>query len=255
MQLRLSLVIPIQLLLLLLPILVVHGFANYLLSRAQCFTELSTDEAIMNAMVIAASDSTDPTMRIEVLAPDEAEDSVTIVNDSNDPLHTVLIAKTLPVTLSWRVVSSAIPKNDDYQWVMDVVVPTEADTATTASFVQGSCDGKWRVAGRGPHEAAALAIQEGGNTTLLAAWASSYGPVTLTQPMVVTVRSSVPSGLGGREAPKPPPRVVSKSETPGPGKVEWTLVLLLLLLAMLLLGGFWWYRIRPRYMKGQRWHL
>jgi hypothetical protein len=254
-----SLLILFQLLLL-LPISHVDGFANYLLSRSQCFTELSTGEAIMNAMVVAASDSVDPSMRIE-LVKDEAEDSLPITNESNDPFYTVVVVKTLPLSLAFRVVSSAIPKNDDYQWVMDVLVPAVADSTSSASFLQGGCDGKWRTTGRGPQDAVTLTVNAWGNMTLLAAWALSYGPVTLTQPLTISILSTGSTALEVVTPKQPRMRGASsknqrnEEESPEPGTIGWMLVGLLLLLAILLAGAWWWYRIRPRYMKGQRWHL
>ena len=45
----------------------VSAFGSYMLSRSGCFTELSTEEVIMNSKVYAAADSDDPTMQLRMI--------------------------------------------------------------------------------------------------------------------------------------------------------------------------------------------
>ena len=216
----------------------VHAFANYLLSRSQCFTELSTDEAIMNAMVIAASDSVDPSMHIEVVA---TADDVSILPSPKDPFQFQVLPASLPCTLSLRVVSSNPTTVGDYQWVMDVL--TSDDHVGAASFVHGACEGHRRVAGRGAREAAHLRLFGNASTRVVAAWAATYGPVMLTPALRIRVRGgNVRGGAPGIEAPAVN-EITSR---------RWILFALLLLLV---LGGWWWCRLQLRFNKGRRWHL
>ena len=73
--------LSLLLLFLLLRIAPCHGFAAYLLSQSNCWTELSTDEVIMNYAVVAAADSDDPDMRIAVVMEDDGSATIR-TNDS-----------------------------------------------------------------------------------------------------------------------------------------------------------------------------
>ena len=96
------------------------------------------------------------------------------------------------------VTSKESTTDPDYQWAMDVLVPPESETAaderapaTSSTFVDGSCELKNRVAGRGAQETVQLLVvpQQPQQTTvrLVAAWATSHEAVRLTPVLELVV--------------------------------------------------------------------
>jgi hypothetical protein len=187
----------------------VYGFANYLLTRNNCDTELSTDEVIMNAHILAETESIDPSMHIEIVHPImNASLLTTAIRDQvDDPsfytvqqqgFAVVVRVHSFPLRVALRVVTSHPERNADYQWVMDVMDKTHDDTndmdhpstsiGAQSSFVGGSCPQQNRIAGRGSKDIVMVTIPKASSsstqitttTTILAGWSTTFGAVSLT---------------------------------------------------------------------------
>lgn len=152
------------------------AFASYLISDSNCWTELATDEVIMNHPVVAAADSDDPEMQIMVAnIDDDTSDALAVVNGQ-------IAVPGFPATVPLRVATSADSKTDpDYQWAMDIL-------DGSGTFVDGGCEAKNRVAGQGAKEFVQVVVEQAG-ATVVAAWATSHEAVRLT-PVVEFVLSS-----------------------------------------------------------------
>lgn len=130
-----------------------HSFPAYLLSASNCWTQLSTDEVIMNAAVVAADASDDPSMHIRIVT-------------ESDTIVTLAVATSNSNT------------NPDYHWVMDVVV--EGEEASPCSFVKGSCDNRNRIIGRA-HDTVDLQRPDSMTAcTVVAGWSAGHEEVRLT---------------------------------------------------------------------------
>lgn len=117
-----------------------HAYPDYLLTRSSCWTELNTDEVIMNFPVVSVAESDDPLMQITM------KDDTVGVKTTN-------------------------PKTDkDYQYVIDVI-------AGDCSFPNGGCDGNRRATGRSKD---IVPIQIKGKCQLQAGWAAGHEAVRLT---------------------------------------------------------------------------
>ena len=71
----------------------VSAFGSYMLSRSGCFTELSTEEVIMNSKVYAAADSDDPTMQLRMIGQHHNAESELF--DANVLYGVCVISETL----------------------------------------------------------------------------------------------------------------------------------------------------------------
>lgn len=152
-----------------------HAFASYLLSKSNCWTELSTDEVIMNHAVVAAAESDDPHMQIQVVQIDGSNTVFTIVD------HRIAVP-SFPITVPLRLATSDdSPTNPDFQWAMDVLEQNGENGASDqrSTFVNGGCEAKNRVAGRGAKEYVQVIVAQPG-ATVVAAWATSHEAVRLT---------------------------------------------------------------------------
>jgi hypothetical protein len=154
----------------------VHGFASYLLSRSNCWTELSTDEVIMNQHVVAADASEDASMRVRVK---ESEDDTT---------YTLSPTTSFPITLALQVVTDRIETNSDYQFVLEVNA-TEGEE-DVVFFENGSCDHHKRVAGRG-REIVELTLTAATTAQVYAGWACGHEAVRLTP--ILNILAAPPS--------------------------------------------------------------
>ena len=159
-----------------------HAFAAYLISKSNCWTELSTDEVIMNHPVVAATDSDDPNMQIQVVDTDEQTGPFIVVNPQR------IAVPHFPVTVPLRVVSTSTNRkiDPDYQWAMDVRDPQVASdtppvssSSSSSTFVDGGCPGQNRVAGASAKEFVQVIVTRPG-TTVVAAWATTHEAVRLT---------------------------------------------------------------------------
>jgi len=157
------------------------AFATYLISKSNCWTELSTDEVIMNFPVVAAADSDDPEMQIMV-----ANDNNNGDTSSSDTFLSVvngqIAVPSFPATVPLRVATSAGSKTDpDFQWAMDIL-------DGSGTFINGGCEAKNRVAGQSSKEFVQVVVDQSG-ATVVAAWATSHEAVRLT-PVVEFVLAS-----------------------------------------------------------------
>ena len=137
-----------------------QSFATYLLSRSNCWTDLSTEEIIMNYRVVHHEESDDPHMHVKV------------IGDNPLPAGTIY-----PTKVTLQVVTDNAATNRDYQFVMQV-------NGTGAAFVGGSCDGDRRIAGRA-QELVELTLQEPVPIQVWAGWAAGHEQVRLTPELIL----------------------------------------------------------------------
>lgn len=166
-----------------------EAFSNYLLSDSNCWTELSTDEVIMNHPVVPAMESDDPDMRIVLVHDNEGtttdtSNSRTMQQQQQQHPDGRIGIDQFPATVSLKVITSETSKtNLDYQWAMDVVTietnQNQNDNTYGGHFVQGSCPNQHRVAGRASTTTVQLVVENAG-TKIVAAWATSHEAVRLT---------------------------------------------------------------------------
>ena len=190
----------------------VQGFATFLLSSAQCLTELDTSEVIMNQLVREAM-LNDPVQLQIMSAIDDHQVPITLkhLHDQDDhptELQTILLLDheegkdiQYPITIQVHVttVSSSAAADvsgkqqqsrdpGDYQFILQL------DMDSASHFVKGSCKGQKRVAGQRGGAMATLLIdsldhdhRDGSSSSsttsvqLMAAWASNYEQVKLLQ--------------------------------------------------------------------------
>lgn len=182
----------------------VHGFADILTTRSNCWTELTPEEVIMNALIVPAVESDDLLMHIELVATsssssleDSSSGSKSYSLVAADP-GTVsillkddsLLASVFPIEIPLRLVTTKERTDPDYQFVMDIVSTNKSDLGDpkkegAASFLNGACDGHSRVVGRGTKEIVTLIIrqqptQAGERIAVVAAWAAGHEAVRLT---------------------------------------------------------------------------
>jgi hypothetical protein len=139
----------------------VEAYPDYLLTRSNCWTALSTGEVIMNFPVVSVAQSDDPQMRIMEIAMDEGKKAAT---DNNNNPKIVLVG----------VRTTNIKTNKDYQYVLDVI---EGE----CTFEGGGCDNNRRIGGRAKDIVKViLPNEEGAFCTLQAGWAASHEAVRLT---------------------------------------------------------------------------
>mmetsp|Transcript_13237 Transcript_13237/g.21921 ORF Transcript_13237/g.21921 Transcript_13237/m.21921 type:complete len:407 (+) Transcript_13237:32-1252(+) len=145
------------LLLLLLP-LVAHAFPDHLLGPVGCSTELSTDEIIMNNLVLPYEDSRDTDI------------TVAVKTEEGSLLTSPLSITSVPVTFTLTVLNP----NDvgDVQYVMDT---------TAGKFDYGQCDGAKRVTGRaGVTHKLVIDTMPEEPIEVWAGWATGHEAVMLT---------------------------------------------------------------------------
>jgi hypothetical protein len=158
-----------------------HAFSNILLSKSNCWTELSVEEVIMNNKVVSAADSDDPQMRIQ-LAPSTTTDETYRWVASEIGGDRVEIITDLPIDIPLRVVTTNEDTDPDYQYAMDV-------TNERGSFADGgACEGKKRISARSSDTVVVTITQSG--AILVAAWAAGHEAVRLTPPLTFVVVSS-----------------------------------------------------------------
>lgn len=185
----------IYLLALLLPRCGVDGFASYLLTKTNCLIELDTEEVIMNSLVVAADASDDPDMKIQVVG----HTAVTTGTTTTDEDSSISI-QVPPGKVSLQVLTSNPDTDADYQYVMDVLTTGGGDGgASAASFENGSCDNKKRVAGRGK-EIVELILGAGETAHVTAGWAAGHEAVRLTP--AVTLKGTISASDGQEEKKK-----------------------------------------------------
>lgn len=137
-----------------------QSFATYLLSRSNCWTELSTEEIIMNYRVVSHEESDDPQMHIKMVDPIPAGST------------------TFPTKVALQVVTDNPDTNNrDYQYVMEV-------NGTGASFVGGSCEENRRIAGRA-REMVELTLTSAVPVKVWAGWAAGHEQVRLTPELII----------------------------------------------------------------------
>ena len=153
-----------------------EAFPTYLLSKSNCWTELATDEVIMNHPVVAATDSDDTFMRI-VIATVGDKDKKYEISDQND--QSIVSIKEFPAVVPLQVVTTNENTNQDYQYAMDVV--------GEGFFEGGSCEGKSRVAARGTETVHVTVNQPG--ASVVAAWAAGFEATRLT-PILTFVQAA-----------------------------------------------------------------
>jgi hypothetical protein len=157
-----------------------HAFSNILLSKSNCWTELSVEEVIMNNKVVSAADSDDPHMHIQ-LAPSTTTDETYrwVASETGDKVE---ILTDLPIDIPLRVVTTNEDTDPDYQYAMDV-------TNERGTFANGgACEGKKRVSARSSDVVVVTITQSG--AILVAAWAAGHEAVRLTPPLTFVVVSS-----------------------------------------------------------------
>jgi hypothetical protein len=133
------------------------AYPDYLLTRSNCWTELSTNEVIMNFPVVSVAQSDDPQMRIMEITDNET------AKDKNNPKVVYVGVRT-----------TNRKTNKDYQYVLDVI---EGE----CTIVGGGCDKNRRIGGRAKDIVKVLLPdEEGAVCTLQAGWAASHEAVRLT---------------------------------------------------------------------------
>ena len=172
-------------------------------------TELDTDEVIMNSAIVAAENSDDSEMRIQVVG-----------GTTNAQLE-----KVPPGKVALQVLTTNAATNADYQYVLDVM-------DGRAHFETGSCENKRRVAGRGK-EIVELVLPEGETVVLTAGWAAGHEAVRLTPVLNVQavsddaeprqVKEEIQEEKGVPERKEEPPQIEQKiqkleKKAPGPTK-------------------------------------
>jgi hypothetical protein len=136
-----------------------EAYPDYLLTRSNCWTALSTGEVIMNFPVVSVAQSDDPQMRIMEIAMDEK----TAKDNNNNPKIVLVGVRT-----------TNIKTNKDYQYVLDVI---EGE----CTIEGGGCDNNRRIGGRAKDIVKViLPNEEGAVCTLQAGWAASHEAVRLT---------------------------------------------------------------------------
>ncbi|GAX19599.1 hypothetical protein FisN_19Hh178 [Fistulifera solaris] len=135
-----------------------QSFATYLLSRSNCWTDLSTDEVIMNHRVVSHEESDDPMMHIRLV---------------HGPLPA---GTTFPTKVALQVLTEN--PSTDYQYVMEV-------NGTGAAFVGGSCDMDRRIAGRSKDIVELTLNDASAPVTVWAGWAAGHEAVRLTPELVI----------------------------------------------------------------------
>ncbi|GAX09709.1 hypothetical protein FisN_19Lh178 [Fistulifera solaris] len=137
-----------------------RSFATYLLSRSNCWTDLSTDEVIMNHRVVSHEESDDPMMHIQLVG---------------GPLPA---GTTFPTKVALQVLTENPSTNRDYQYVMEV-------NGTGAAFVGGSCDMDRRIAGRAKDIVELTLKDARASVTVWAGWAAGHEAVRLTPKFII----------------------------------------------------------------------
>jgi hypothetical protein len=137
-----------------------RSFATYLLSRSNCWTDLSTDEVIMNHRVISHEESDDPMMHIQLVG---------------GPLPA---GTTFPTKVALQVLTENPSTNRDYQYVMEV-------NGTGAAFAGGSCEMDRRIAGRAKDIVELTLTDASAPVTVWAGWAAGHEAVRLTPELVI----------------------------------------------------------------------
>jgi hypothetical protein len=132
-----------------------EAYPDYLLTRSNCWTALSTGEVIMNFPVVSVAQSDDPQMRIMEIADEKAK--------KNNPKIVLVGVRT-----------TNIKTNKDYQYVLDVI---EGE----CTIEGGGCDNNRRIGGRAKDIVKViLPNEEGAVCTLQAGWAANHEAVRLT---------------------------------------------------------------------------
>ena len=158
----------------------VQGFSNILLSRSGCYTELDTEEVIMNHKVEPAV--ANPPLQITIVAPTDGEGYhvVTTVSQkqsekvpASDPV--MVVVEQFPITVQLKVMSIDVDSNMDlqsYEFVLDI------HEDSNASFTAGSCTDEKRIAGHGSKTMVELHVREP-NTIVWGSWAKGHEAVKL----------------------------------------------------------------------------
>jgi hypothetical protein len=224
--------LSLMLLLLLLPHRC-HSFANYLASRSNCLTELSTDEVIMNSAVGAYEDSDDPSMRITAVlvvareSGGSGNNAFTVADNhpGSNGSNQVYLLEKLPAEIQLKVSTTNLNTDKDYQWAMDVVVGAAPDPSgggdgaadvaghpppVVASFVDGACENSVRITGKGKDATVTLSIRQPPSSTsegllpgaaaavtVVAGWATGHERVRLTPTLSFLVGQGDASRSGG----------------------------------------------------------
>lgn len=176
-----------------------RAFANYLLSGGGCFTDLDPSEVIMNAAVVAA-DIVQPNYNMHI--------------DMDGPLKSEHVLTEFPATLTLQVLGDKPPA--DYQWVLDVL------DGAKAHFVNGQCEGKRRVSGRGASDAVQVVVEEPG-AVIVAGWAAKHEAVKLV-PSITFVQAS--KGANGAVSNQEKEPVVGEAAKEATQHEDWVALLL-----------------------------
>ena len=147
----------------------IEAFADYLLTGSGCWTDLSPEEIIMNHAVVSAAEAVD-NLSLRVLGY--------TMNELNQ-----VILPSFPQTLEVQVTEGGRQVvNEDYQFAIDVVSQSDEEYQLNknlaAEFLEGSCDGRKRAAGRGLDKLK-LVVRAAG-AQIVAGWASGHEAVRLT---------------------------------------------------------------------------
>jgi hypothetical protein len=187
----------------------VHGFANYLLSRSNCMTELSTDEVIMNYPVKSHTETDDADMKIVLVEPETTTTTknAAVVISNVHPIVTLQhpasqqsASVASPITVQLQVVTTNPNTDKDYQFAMDIILPEEEGPenknptipASAVQFRKGGCDHKHRITGRRndiltleflPEQIPTSSSSSTFGIRVVAGWAAGHEAVRLTVPL------------------------------------------------------------------------
>jgi len=164
---------PLLLLLFIIPSS--SAFSSYLLSKANCWTDLSTEEVVMNYPITAAADSDDPRMQVIVVGHTTLENPV--------PVYTMPENSVFPLKVALQVLTDHPQTDPDYQWAMEV-------NGTDAHFAEGACDNKRRVAGRAKEMVELTLDSVDSVARVWAGWACGHEAVRLTPVLTIQGKSA-----------------------------------------------------------------
>jgi hypothetical protein len=197
-----------------------RAFADYLLTGSGCWTELGSEEVIMNHAVVDAEHVEGGNLGLSV----EGHQTVVGSTDSNNQQ---VVVSSFPQTVHIKVegiAGSTIIK--DYQYVIDVIdpetPPEEKDAAAGpfAAFDKGSCTDRRRVSGRANDNRRTLVVHRAG-AKIVAGWATGHEAVKLTK--AITFVSSLE---GGGSVPEAPINAENASLSNNNKEPDWTSALL-----------------------------
>jgi hypothetical protein len=190
---RMTMMVPLLLMLLLLETKTVHSFAsNLIVSSIGCMTELDTSEVIMNNLVKSPEDSDFPKMHLRVVMEDNED------NDSHEsPFYYRPDLGTTVAEITLQFVNpytrDEFPEHKGLQFIIQLQESGGEGSApgTSAEFVSGGtigCDGNQRVSARvGDNEGKVqLQIHDvSASFKLWAGWATGQNAVRLTPPLLL----------------------------------------------------------------------